>query len=104
MANAVFVCSRVICARISFHTTPFEIWTYKKSAFGMLCVFGSLCWYHARREQSLKHGDRGSSAMLIGYTTKQKAYKIWDDVNQKLLILRNSYFKTVLRASTSAAS
>lgn len=67
VAFTVFICSRAVCARDSFQTTPFKSWTAGKPGMGSLCVFGSSYWYDVRRQRFLKLGDRGSPAVMIGY-------------------------------------
>lgn len=86
VVTVVSVSTRVTCTGTPFFTTPFEIWAGKKPDLASVCVFGSLCWYHVRTKQSLKPGDRGSLAMLNCHATKQKAYKLWDVVNKKVVV------------------
>lgn len=92
LVPAAFICNRVASAGIPRDKTPHALWTGRKPDLVLLRVFGSSCWYHARREQAKKLGDRGSPAILIGYAANQKACKLWDDVNQKDVDSRDVLF------------
>lgn len=92
VVTAAYLRNRVTCRGLPSNTTPFQAWYGAKPDLKHIRIFGSRCWYHNRKAVSKKLGDRGTPAMLIGYSQNQKAYKLWDFNSQNVIISRDVRF------------
>ena len=59
---------------------------------GHMRVFGSRCWYVLPSVKTKKLDPRAGEAIMIGYSTCSKAYKLWDDELKKVIISRSVRF------------
>jgi hypothetical protein len=66
-----------------------EIWYGRKPNIAHLRIFGSKCWYVIPKTQTRKLDDRSSEAMMIGYSTPQKGYKLWHAKLKRLVVSRD---------------
>jgi len=69
--------------------TPYEIWYVFKPNVDYLKVFGSPCYVLQPEVKRRKLDQKADMGILIGYSTKSKAYKIYDLKSNKVVIARN---------------
>ena len=89
---AAYVRNRVTSRGIPSDKTPFELWMGRKPDISHLKVFGSQCWYKVPQIRLTSLNSRSSPAMMIGYSKTQKAYKLWDDQTNTVVISRDVVF------------
>ena len=89
--TASYIQNRVT-SRVLDDKTPYEIWYDVKPNVEHLRVFGCICYvliHDANRKKLDKKADIG---VLIGYSSKSKAYRIFDVIANKVTIARNVKF------------
>jgi len=69
--------------------TPYEIWYGFKPNVDHLKVFGSPCYVLQPEVKRRKLDQKADMGILIGYSTKSKAYKIYDLKSNKVVIARD---------------
>ena len=55
-------------------------------------VFICVAYAHIPKQRRIKLDDKSSKVIFIGYSTKYKAYKLFDPNNSKIVISRNVEF------------
>lgn len=72
--------------------TPFEVWYGRKPSVRHLRTFG--CKVFAKRIQPgiTKLADRSTPGVFLGYEPGTKGYRVYDPVNDKLLVTRDVIF------------
>nr|KYP31898.1 Retrovirus-related Pol polyprotein from transposon TNT 1-94 [Cajanus cajan] len=85
---AVYVQNRCPHAKLG-EKTPQEVWNGKKPSVSHLKVFGSVAYGQVPNQQRTKLEDQSKKYIFIGYDEKAKAYKLFDPVNQKLVVSRD---------------
>jgi len=93
LSCAAYIRNRVTSRSLPSNTTPFEIWFGRKPNVSHLRVFGSECWYKVPDELLRTLDRRARPAVMLGYAEMQKGYKLWDDVNNQIVISRDVVFK-----------
>jgi hypothetical protein len=69
--------------------TPYEIWYGFKPNVDHLKVFGSPCYVLQPKVKRRKLNQKADMGILIGYSTKSKAYKIYYLKSNKVVIARD---------------
>ncbi len=92
LATAVYVRNRSISSSLPRYATPFHLWNETSPDVSHLRVFGCPCWYTVPRHRVQKLDPRSRQAMMLGYSTQSKAYRVWDDNMQKVVISRDVKF------------
>jgi anaerobic ribonucleoside-triphosphate reductase len=69
--------------------TPYEIWYGFKPNVDHLKVFGSPCYVLQPEVKRRKLDQKADMGILIGYSIKSKAYKIYNLKSNKVVIARN---------------
>lgn len=78
--------------------TPAEMWLKKKPDLTKLQIFG--CEVHAKVLGYLKKLDQRSKRYkFIGYATN--GYRLWDEENQKVVVLRDVIFEKQIKSKTT---
>ncbi|KAL0553407.1 hypothetical protein IC582_007302 [Cucumis melo] len=72
--------------------TPFEAWYGYKPSLKFLKVFGCLCLTHVPQSKRDKLDRRASSGVFIGYSSINKAYKIFQPKTGKIVVSRDVHF------------
>ena len=85
---AVYVQNRFPHAKLG-EKTPQEIWSGKKPSVSHLKVFGSVAYGQVPSQHRTKLEDRSRKYIFIGYDEKSKAYKLFDPVNNKVVVNRD---------------
>jgi transposase InsO family protein len=78
VSTACYIKNHVTTSGIPNNITRHEIWYGRKPNISYLRIFGSRCWYVIPKTQTRKLDDRSCEAMMVGYSTPQKGYKLWD--------------------------
>ena len=104
LSCAAYIRNRVTSRSLPSGTTPFEIWHGRKPNIAHLRTFGSNCWYKIPDKHLQTLDYRSVKAIMLGYAEAQKAYKLWDFTNEKIVVSRDVIFdetksKTVTKES-----
>ncbi len=74
---ACYVSNRVYL-RPGTSKTPYELWSGKKPTIKYFKVFGSTCYVLRDREHLGKFDEKSDEAMLLGYSTTSRAYRVYN--------------------------
>ena len=55
-------------------------------------MFGCIAYAHVPKEQRHKFDDKGVKCIFIGYNPESKAYRLYDPVNNKMILSRDVEF------------
>ena len=94
LSTAVYIRNRVTSRGLPTDITPHHIWMDRAPDLGHTRVFGSRCWYVLPSVKTKKLDPRAREAIMIGYSTCSKAYKLWDDELKKVIISRSCLLYT----------
>lgn len=72
--------------------TPYELWTGRKPSLRHLKVFGSLCFTQIPKQLRHKLQPQAEPAIMLGYESNTKGYRIFNLTKQKVQIARNVVF------------
>ena len=70
----------------------YEAWYGHKPSLSFLKVFGCLCFTHVPQIKRDKLDKRALPGIFIGYSTVEKAYKIFQPQTGKIVISRDVHF------------
>ena len=91
MATAVYLINRcptkAVCDRI-----PMEAWSRGRWTVEHLRVFGCVAYAHVPKEKRQKLDDKGVKYIFIGYNSESKAYRLYDPLNNKMILSRDMKF------------
>ena len=87
VATSVYILNRCPTRRLE-GKVPLEIWTGEKPVVGHLKVFGSLVFIHVPDRKRTKLQDK-SKAMIFVVYHPTGAYKLYDPINEKMLLSRD---------------
>lgn len=91
--TAAYIRNRVTSRGIPSNTTPYELWYSKKPSVSHMRIFGSKCWYKVPNEKVKSLDRRANEAIMLGYATGQKGYKLWDVNKHKVVVSRDVKFE-----------
>jgi len=72
--------------------TPYEMWYGRLPLVKHLKVFGSTSYALIPKEKRCKVGARSRKCIFLGYFDTTKGYKLYDEVNNKFLFVRDLSF------------
>lgn len=72
--------------------TPYEAWFSKKPGVQHLRTFGCRAYAKRVRPGVTKLSDRSIPGVFLGYETGTKAYRVYDPINDKLIVSRDVIF------------
>ena len=72
--------------------TPFEAWYGKKPGVRHLRTFGCIAFAKRVGPGVTKLSDRSTRGVFLGYETGSKGYRVYDPVNNKLIVTRDVIF------------
>ena len=104
LKTAVYIRNRVTSRTLPRNKTPYHFWNKTKPDLAHLRVFGSECWYKVTKVQLRKPDARGRPALMIGYASNQKGYKLWDTEDGKVVVSRDVAFDETRRKIPESAS
>ena len=91
MTSAVYLINRcptkAICDRI-----PMEAWSGRRWIVEHLRVFGCIAYAHVPKEQRQKFDDKDVKCIFTRYSPESKAYRLYDPVNNKMILSREVEF------------
>ena len=90
--TAVYIRNRMTSRTLPCHLTPYHRWYGKKPNLSHLRTFGSTCWYVVPKTKVKKLDSRARKAIMMGYTSQSKGYKLWDTTSEKFIVSRDVYF------------
>lgn len=93
LSCAAYIRNRLTSRAIPAGTTPYELWHGWKPNVAHLRTFGSTCWYKLPTKHLQALDSRAAQAIMLGYATSQKAYKLWDLTNEKIVVSRDVVFE-----------
>ncbi len=93
LCTAAYIRNRVTTKSLPKNKTPFHIWLEKVPDVSHLRVFGSRCWYKINQPNLRSLDVRAREAMMLGYATNQKAYKLWDLSKGEVAVSRDVVFE-----------
>ncbi|KAI5426708.1 hypothetical protein KIW84_032223 [Lathyrus oleraceus] len=67
-----------VTLRIGTPTTLYELWKGRKPIVKYFHVFGSKCYILADREQIRKMDPKSDEGIFLGYSTNNKAYRVFN--------------------------
>ena len=88
LATAVYVRNRVTSRSLPSNITPYHLWFGKVPDLSHMRVFGSQCWYVLPKKHVQKLDARTREALMMGYSTQSKGYKLWDENANKFFLCR----------------
>jgi transposase InsO family protein len=91
VTTSVYLYNRFPHSSINY-VTPFEMWHGYKPNLRHVRVFGCNAWVHRQNKHYQKLSPRAYKAVFIGYAHRQKAYRLWDPIEQKLVVSRDVIF------------
>jgi hypothetical protein len=89
---AVYLLTRRPHSALPNRITPFEAWYGRKPSITHYRVPGCDAWYHIPKVHRKKLQFKGQPAIFIGYSTNQKAYKLWNPFTKQVVISRTVIF------------
>ena len=72
--------------------TPFEAWNGSKPCIDHLRIFGSICYAHVPKDERKKLDVKTRKAILLGYGTETKGYRLYDVATHKVFYSRDVIF------------
>ena len=92
LSCAAYIRNRVTSRSLPTGNTPYEIWYGRKPSIAHMRTFGSRCWYKTPDKLLQTLDLRAKEAIMLGYASSQKAYKLWDTANEKVVVSRDVVF------------
>ncbi|CAJ2635927.1 unnamed protein product [Trifolium pratense] len=73
--------------------TPEEAWSGRKPSVNHFKVFGCVAHVHIHDSQRKKLDDKSKKCVLLGVSEESKAYKLYDPIENKIIISRDVIFE-----------
>jgi hypothetical protein len=90
--TATYIRNRCISRALNDkHTTLEEIWTGRKPNVKHLRIFGCDA-YMITNEYRHKFEPKATKCILVGYSIESKAYRLWNNEKQRIIISRDVKF------------
>ena len=89
--NAVHTINKMPLSILN-NTTPYERLYKEKPSYNMMRTFGCLCYASTLDKERTKFEPRAQPSVFIGYSQKQKAYKLYCLETKKVYTSRNVKF------------
>ncbi|GLJ33800.1 hypothetical protein SUGI_0679400 [Cryptomeria japonica] len=83
VSTAVYTMNQVLIKK-GKENTPYEYWTGKTPVVSYFKVFGSKC-YIKRSEHQGKFEAKCDEGIFLGYSTKSKAFKCYNNRTQRIM-------------------
>ena len=69
-----------------------EAWSRRRWTVEHLRVFGCIAYAHVPKEKRHKFDDNGVKCIFTGYKPESKAYRLYDPLNNKMILSRDVDF------------
>ncbi len=89
LSAAAYIRNRVTSKSLAKNTTLFHLWYGKAPDVAHLRVFGSRCWYKINAPGVDSLASRAKEAIMLGYATNKKSYKLWDVSKGEITVSRD---------------
>jgi hypothetical protein len=92
---AAYLMNRLPHKHLPSSTTPFERFHGKRPTISHLKLFGSKCYVHIREEEyfsGCKHLPRAREAIIVGYTSSPKIYRVFTLEDEYVFTTRDLTF------------
>ena len=73
--------------------TPYEALTGEKPNVSNLKVFGCICYAHIPKDERKKLDSKAREAIMLGYGTEVKGYRLYDPNSQRAFFSRDVIFE-----------
>ena len=103
-ATAVYVRNRVTTRSLPPHLTPHHLWLGEAPKVHHMRVFGCPCWYTVPKQKVRKLDPRARLALMMGYSSQSKGYKLWDMPAEQFVVSRDVVFNETVHPPTISAS
>ena len=91
VATVVYLINR--CPTKAVHDRiPMEAWSQRRWTVEHLRVFGCIAYAHVPKEKRKKFDDKGVKCIFIGYSPESKGYRLYDPLNNKMILSRDVEF------------
>ena len=74
------------------YRTPFEMWHGRPADYSILRVFGCDAYALVPKKTRTKLDPTSKKCIFLGYSKEVKGYRVWDPVDQKLIVSREITF------------
>ena len=92
VGTAAHLRNRVVTSAIKEAKTPYEKWYGRKPYVGHLKVFGCVAYAHVPDCLRQKLDKKASKLRFVGYCTRSKGYRLFDEKTKKLIMSRDVTF------------
>ncbi|MCI05982.1 retrovirus-related pol polyprotein from transposon tnt 1-94, partial [Trifolium medium] len=89
---AVYVLNRSPTSSVQ-NMTPEEAWSGMKPSVHFFKIFGCLAHVHVKDVNRKKLDSRSKSCVLLGVSEESKAYKLYDPIDNRIIISRDAIFE-----------
>ena len=93
LVTAVYIRNRVTSRNLPLNKTPYSLWHGRKPDVSHMRVFGCRCWYKINSPHQPSLNSRSSEALMIGYASNYKGYKLWDENKGEVVVSRDVKFE-----------
>ena len=101
LSTVVYIRNRVTAQSLGPNLTPHHLWNDQAPNISHLRIFGSKCWYVLPKTKIKKLDARAREAMMVGYASNSKGYKLWDANKEKFIISRDVTFDETIESTHS---
>lgn len=92
ISTAVYVRNRAPTNAHKEVTTPYQKWYHCRPDISNLRVFGSLAYTHIPDQLRQKLDDKAEVMMMVGYSLRSKAYRLYNPATGQIVIRRDVVF------------
>lgn len=89
--TAVYILNRCVSS-MSKEKTPFQLWMRQKPDLGHIKIFGSIAYAHITKEFRKKFDAKSKKCIFVGYQGDSKNYRLYDSINDKVIVSRDVIF------------
>ena len=93
MATAVHTRNKVTSRSLPNNITCYHRWYGEAPDLSHIRVFGSKCWYTIPKKKVKKLDPRARLAIMMGYSSRSKGYKLWDSDSCNFVVSRDVTFQ-----------
>ena len=87
------------CYTSCLHVTPFEALHGRRPSLQHVRVFGSKCFAHIPHDERTKLDNKSRTAILVGYGSNVKGYRLYDTDRKKIFYSRDVIFNENRRSN-----
>ena len=89
LSAAVYVRNRVRSRGLPRSITPHHLWHNTPPKIRHMRIFGQKCWYVPHQETFRNLNASSNKAIIIGYASGRRGYKLWDSELQNVIVTRS---------------